>query len=159
MRGGKPLISLIPGFVPSWDKIRDRACHHARPRYLWPMTQPDTRVLYNHDCPVCRAEITHYADYAGREGLAIGFDDLNRVDLGLWGVTADQAARRLHVVHEGRVLSGLPAFITLWQQMPRYRWLARIVALPGIRQAATLVYDHVLAPLLYRSHLRRQRRG
>ncbi|HEY9020082.1 MAG: thiol-disulfide oxidoreductase DCC family protein [Paracoccaceae bacterium] len=123
------------------------------------MTQPDTRVLYNHACPVCRAEITHYADYAGREGLAIGFDDLNRVDLGKWGVTADQAARRLHVVHEGRVLSGIPAFITLWQQMPRYRWLARIVALPGIRQAATLVYDHILAPLLYRSHLRRQRRA
>ena len=62
------------------------------------MTQSDTRVLYNHDCPICRAEITHYADYAGREGLAIGFDDLNRVDLGMWGVTADQAARRLHVV-------------------------------------------------------------
>lgn len=135
-------------------------CHTAGPRYLILMTRPDTRVLYNHDCPVCRAEITHYADYAGREGLAIGFDDLNRVDLGMWGVTADQAARRLHVVHEGRVLSGLPAFITLWRQMPRYRWLARIVALPGIRQAATLVYDHVLAPLLYRAHLRRLgRRG
>jgi len=134
-------------------------CPAPSPRYLSFMTQPDTRVLYNHDCPVCRAEITHYADYAGREGLAIGFDDLNRVDLGMWGVTADQAARRLHVVHEGQVLSGLPAFITLWRQMPRYRWLARIVALPGLRQAATLVYDHVLAPLLYRSHLRRQRRG
>ena len=134
-------------------------CPKALPRYLSGMPQPDTRVLYNHDCPVCRAEITHYADYAGREGLAIGFDDLNRVDLGMWGVTADQAAQRLHVVHEGRVLSGLPAFITLWRQMPRYRWLARVVALPGIQQAATLVYDHVLAPLLYRSHLRRQRRG
>jgi len=120
------------------------------------MTQPDTRVLYNHDCPVCRAEITHYADYAGREGLAIGFDDLNHVDLGMWGVTADQAARRLHVVHRGQVLSGIPAFITLWHQMPRYHWLARIVSLPVIQQAATLVYDYVLAPLLYRLHMRRQ---
>ncbi len=155
MRAGKPLESLTWGFVPWWDM----PCRAALPRYLPAMTQPDTRVLYNHDCPICRAEITHYASYAGREGLAIGFDDLNRVDLGMWGVTADQAARRLHVIHEGRVLSGLPAFITLWRHMPRYRWLARVVALPGIRQAATLVYDRVLAPLLYRSHLRRQRRG
>lgn len=123
------------------------------------MADTDTRVLYNHDCPVCRAEITHYADYAGREGLAIGFDDLNRVDLGMWGVSADQAARRLHVVHEGRVLSGIPAFITLWQQMPRYRWLARIVGLPGLRQIATVVYDHILAPVLYWTHLRRLRRN
>ena len=122
------------------------------------MSETATRVLYNHDCPVCRAEITHYADYAGREGLAIGFCDLNMVDLGMWGVTADQAARRLHVVHEGRVMSGMPAFITLWQQMPRYRWLARFVALPVLRQAATLTYDYVLAPLLYRTHLRRLRR-
>ena len=127
--------------------------------YLTLMAQTDTRVLYNHDCPVCRAEITHYADYAGREGLAIGFDDLNRVDLGMWGVSADQAARRLHVVHDGEVLSGIPAFIALWRQMPRYRWIARIVALPGLRQAATLVYDHILAPWLYRAHLRRQRAG
>lgn len=134
-------------------------CLPARPCYLCPMTQTDTRVLYNHDCPVCRAEITHYADYAGREGLAIGFDDLNRVDLGMWGVSADQAAQRLHVVQNGQVLSGIPAFIALWRQMPRYRWIARMVALPGIRQAATLVYDHILAPWLYRAHLRRQRQG
>jgi predicted DCC family thiol-disulfide oxidoreductase YuxK len=127
--------------------------------YLSFMDETATRVLYNHDCPVCRAEITHYADYAGREGLAIGFDDLNRVDLGMWGVTADQAARGIHVVHEGRVLSGLPAFITLWRQMPRYRWLARMVALPVIRHVATIIYDYVLAPLLYQTHLRRMRRS
>lgn len=134
-------------------------CRAALPCYLPFMAQTDTRVLYNHDCPVCRAEITHYADYAGREGLAIGFDDLNRVDLGMWGVSADQAARRLHVVQDGQVLSGIPAFIALWRQMPRYRWIARVVALPGLRQAATLVYDHILAPWLYRAHLRRQRAG
>lgn len=156
MRACNLLKSFIPIHVPRWDI----PCLRPPRRYLRPMTQPDTRVLYNHDCPVCRAEITHYADYAGREGLAIGFDDLNRVDLGMWGVTADQAARRLHVVQDGQVLSGIPAFIALWQQMPRYRWLARVVALPGIRQTAALVYDHVLAPWLYRAHLRRQaRRG
>lgn len=123
------------------------------------MDQAGTRVLYNHDCPVCRAEITHYQDYAGREGLAIGFDDLNHVDLGMWGVTADQAARRLHVVHDGQVVSGIPAFILLWQQMPRYRWLARLVGLPVVRQIAVLVYDRILAPALYWTHLRRLRRG
>ena len=65
---------------------------------------------------------------------------------------AGSLQERLHT-RDMRQMSGL------WQQMPRYRWLARIVALPGIRQAATLVYDHILAPLLYRSHLRRQRRA
>lgn len=122
------------------------------------MSHGDTRVLYNHACPVCRAEITHYARHASETGLPIAFEDLAAADLAHWGVSADQAARRLHVLHRGQVLAGVPAFLVLWQEMPRYRWLARIVALPGIRQLATLVYEGVLAPGLYRAHRYRQGR-
>lgn len=119
------------------------------------MTAPETRVLYNRACPVCRAEIRHYEDHAARNGVAIGFDDLNSADLSAWGVSAEQAARRLHVLHEGRVVAGVPAFLALWSRLPRYRWLARLVALPGIVQLASLVYERVLAPALYRAHLGR----
>ena len=117
---------------------------------------PSTAVLYNAECPVCNFEISHYAGYAAREGLPIRFDDLNGAGREAWGLSADQAARRLYVLHEGQLTSGIPAFLVLWRQMPRYRWLARVVGLPGVRQVAGLVYDHVLAPLIYRWHLRRQ---
>lgn len=120
--------------------------------------QEQTDVLYNGDCPVCSIEIDHYARLSQRRDLPVRFDDLNACDLARWGVDADQAARRLHVRHKGEVLSGIPAFLVLWSQMPGYRWLGRIVGLPGLRQLATLVYDHLLAPLLYRWHLRRVRR-
>ena len=73
------------------------------------------------------------------------------------GLTQDEAAKRLHVLHQGRIIAGIPAFLVLWRQMPRYRWLARIVALPGVHWLASKTYDHVLAPLIYRWHLRRQR--
>lgn len=119
----------------------------------------DTRILYNGECPVCRFEIGHYAAHAGRHGLPLRFDDLNAADLGLWGVSADEAARRLHVMHEGRLLSGLDAFRALWSAMPRYRWLARVAGLPVVRPALSFVYDRLAAPLLYRAHLRRQRRA
>jgi hypothetical protein len=42
--------------------------------------------------------------------------------------------------------------------MPRYRWLARIVGLPGVKQTASALYDVVLAPVIYRSHQRRLRK-
>lgn len=116
-------------------------------------------VLYNADCPVCSFEIGHYARYAGDKGLPIRFDDLNTAALDTWGIDADTAARRLLVLHQGVLTSGVPAFLLLWAQMPRYRWLARVVGLPGVRQVATLTYDHVLAPVIYRWHLRRQRRA
>lgn len=119
---------------------------------------PRTCVLYNANCPVCRFEIGHYARYAGRAGLPIRFDDLNSAARGTWGLDADAAARRLYVLHDGVLTSGIPAFLVLWAQMPRYRLLGRIVGLPGLRQMAGALYDHVLAPAIYRWHLRRLRK-
>lgn len=119
---------------------------------------PLTSVLFNASCPVCNFEIQHYARYAEDNGLPIQFDDLNSDARELWGLDPDTAARRLYVLHDGRLTSGIPAFLVLWSKMPRYRWLARVVGLPGITQVATVAYDHVLAPIIYRWHLRRLRR-
>ncbi len=113
----------------------------------------DTRVLYNHTCPVCRFEIDAYRRRAQAEGLPIRFDTLDRAED--WGLTPDDAARHLHVWHQGQVLSGLAAFRALWSAMPRWRWLARLTGLPLIRPLAAFLYDRIAAPLLYRAHLRR----
>ncbi len=123
--------------------------------YICIMTE-DTRVLYNADCPVCSFEIDHYAKYSEGRALPIRFEDLNCIDMTDWGLSRDKAARRLYVLRGGQMYSGIPAFIVLWQDMPRYRWLARIVSLPGLHWLASKAYDHVLAPLIYQWHLRRQ---
>jgi predicted DCC family thiol-disulfide oxidoreductase YuxK len=122
-------------------------------------TQKNTEVLYNAACPVCSKEIDHYAALTEQEVLPIGYDDLNDPEkLARWGLSPEAAARRLHVRKDGEILSGVPAFIALWREIPRYRWLARVVSFPGIYQLASAVYDYVLAPLLYRWHLRREAR-
>lgn len=122
------------------------------------MTQnTPTAVLFNADCPICNAEIRHYARYAQDHDLPIRFDGLSAH--AEWGIDADTAARRLHVRHNGQTLSGIDGFVVLWAQMPRYRWLSRVVGLHVIRQIASLAYDRVLAPIIYRAHLRRQRKG
>ncbi|MBG1231818.1 thiol-disulfide oxidoreductase DCC family protein [Aestuariivirga litoralis] len=119
---------------------------------------PTTAVLYNARCPVCNFEIGHYAQYAGDNSLPIRFDDLNSEALAQWGLDADTAARRLYVLHQGTLTSGIPAFLVLWAQMPKYKWLVRIVDVPGVKQVASVVYDFVLAPVIYRWHLRRLRK-
>lgn len=118
-----------------------------------------TRVLYNAECPVCNFEISHYARYAGAKALPIRFEDLNCGDLTDWGVTQDAAARRLYVLKNGALLSGIPAFLALWDEMPRYRWVAALVRLPGLNWLAVRLYDHVAAPLIYRNFMRRRRRA
>ena len=122
------------------------------------MENSDTRVLYNAECPVCSFEINHYAAYAQKTALPLRFEDLNASSLADWGLTRDEAARRLYVLKDGALYSGIPGFIVLWRDMPRYRWLARIVDLPVLRQIAIVVYDYALAPGIYRWHLLRQSR-
>jgi predicted DCC family thiol-disulfide oxidoreductase YuxK len=120
-------------------------------------TPTTTRALYNGDCPVCNSEMGVYAAYAERTALPIAFDDLNRCDLARWGVSEDAAARLLHVLHEGRLYVGFDAFLVLWDQMPRYRWLARIGRVPGLYHLLSWGYAHIVARVIYARHTRRRR--
>lgn len=116
----------------------------------------EIRILYNETCPVCRFEIDGYRKAAARDGVPLRFDTVAEAEA--WGLTPDQAARRLHVMQDGRLVSGVAAFRVIWAELPRWRWLARVAGWPGLRGLLDLVYDRIAAPLLYRAHLRRQRR-
>lgn len=119
----------------------------------------ETEVIYNADCPICSREIAGYRRMSEAAGLAIRYSDLKRADLARWGLTEEAAARRFHVVQDGRLLDGVPAFAALWSRMPGLRWLARTVELPGLRQMAAFGYDRLAAPLLYALHRRRRARA
>lgn len=144
--------------VPFCPAAKREVGHFSCGAYGAGMTKPSTTaVLYNSQCPVCSAEIGHYARYAEDAGLPIRFDDLSADACDRWGLDHDAAARRLYVQRDGVVTSGVPAFLLLWAQMPRYRLLARLLGLPVVRHIASAAYDHVFAPALYRAHLRRLR--
>ncbi|WP_187432106.1 hypothetical protein ROLI_030770 [Roseobacter fucihabitans] len=118
------------------------------------MTQ--VSVLYNADCPVCRREIDHYARISKAHSLPVRFDNLNDPDvLREWRIDKEQAAKRLHLRKGDQVFNGVPAFIALWDSLPRYRWLGKLVKLPGIHRLAVWTYDLILAPLLYWRHQKR----
>ncbi len=112
-------------------------------------------VIYNASCPICSREVDGYRRYAEARALPLRFDDMGTADLAALGLTPEDAARRLHVVRNGRLLAGVPAFVALWSEMPRFRWLARLVSLPLVHPLAEVVYERALAPLLYAMHRRR----
>jgi predicted DCC family thiol-disulfide oxidoreductase YuxK len=119
-------------------------------------------ALYHGACPICGTEISHYQRYCGAESLAIGWEDISTgaaaPTLDRLGIDREDAKRRMTVVGaDGAVHRGVDAFLVLWREMPRYRPLARVVALPGVYHLGRLVYDHVLAPGLYAWNKRRGR--
>lgn len=124
-----------------------------------PQSETYTRALYNGDCPVCSAEMCAYEAYSDKNALPVVFDDLNKVDLTEWGVTEDAATRLLHVLHDGKLHVGFDAFLILWEQMPRYRLLARIGRLPVLFPMLDWIYANVVAKIIYERHQRRKARG
>lgn len=117
----------------------------------------NTRILYNHECAICRAEITHYRARADAAHAPVVFEDLNDTDLTDWTLTPDQAKRRLHaILPDGTKVSGIDAFAAIWCNLPGLTWAARLVSLPVVRQVASFGYNRVAAPWLYRKQQRRE---
>ena len=108
-------------------------------------------VFYDGGCPLCRREIAHY-QRIDRERCIQWADIQQEADtLQAHGLSWEQAMQRMHVRDsDGQMVSGAAAFVVLWRQFPRYRFLAGLVSLPGIHWAAEQVYT-VFARRRYRS--------
>lgn len=119
-------------------------------------------VYYNGACPICGAEVRHYQTLAARADAPLDWVDISRDASGLcgYGIDGEGAKRRLYAVTAGGdLLAGVAAFEALWQRLPRYRALARLVGAPGLRSLAVLIYERVLAPALVALDRRRERRN
>jgi predicted DCC family thiol-disulfide oxidoreductase YuxK len=115
----------------------------------------ETKVIYNGSCPICSREVDMYRRRTEKAGEAVDYLDLNVAALQAYGLTEDDAARSFHVVKNGQLIEGVDAFRALWKRTPGFRWLAWLVGLPVVRPVARAVYARILAPALYRMHLRR----
>lgn len=108
-------------------------------------------MYYNGECPVCNAEMTHYAKLCADSQKSLRFIDAMQSPDALLqcGLRTDHLERRVYLKDsKGRIISGLPALIELWARMPQYRWLARVTSLPVIKPLSMGLYDHVIAPTL-----------
>ncbi|MEM6940410.1 MAG: DCC1-like thiol-disulfide oxidoreductase family protein [Pseudomonadota bacterium] len=116
-----------------------------------------TEVLFNETCPICSREVAQYEKMTTKAELPITYHGISNPNtLADWRISPEDAARRFHVRKDGVTYGGVPAFLVLWEDIPQMRWLARLIRTPGIFWSACKVYDYVLAPVLYRLHVRRQ---
>lgn len=101
---------------------------------------PGMTVYYDGSCPLCRAEIDHYRKQDSDSKLI--FHDVSCVDRPLEAdLSRTQAMRRFHVRRpDGDLVSGASAFVSLWTQLPRWRWVARIATVPGVLPILEVAY-------------------
>ena len=105
------------------------------------------KVYYNESCSVCRAEINLYKKQNIKE---IDWVDItNNIDAEKETLKDDKTLlRRLHVLKDGKVFDGAEAFLLIWKNIPKYKFLYSILRLPIIFQIFSLSYE-VIAFFLY----------
>ena len=105
------------------------------------------KVYYNESCNICRAEINHYKKQ--------NIEEIDWVDI-TNNITAEKETlkddktllRRLHVKKDGKIFSGAEAFLLVWKNIPKYKFLYSILRLPFIFQIFSLIYE-IVAFFLY----------
>ncbi len=110
-------------------------------------------MFYDGSCPLCAAEIGVYRNCTGAEALE--FVDVAAHNDGqvTAGLQKADALKRFHARHrDGSFSSGAKGFGQMWLALPRWRWLGRIVLLPGVLQLSELAYRAflVIRPTLQR---------
>jgi predicted DCC family thiol-disulfide oxidoreductase YuxK len=98
-------------------------------------------VYYDGKCSLCHKEITYYKKIAPPETF-VWVDILEQEDLVTQqGISIVDALKLLHAKDElGHIHIGVDAFLIMWQHLGRWRWLAKLVAMPIIYPATKLFY-------------------
>ena len=116
------------------------------------MSEPRKTIYYDGACPLCTLEIAHYQKQEGAENLC--FRDVSRADEAPGAdLTREQALARFHIRKaDGTLLSGAAAFVAIWEDLPKWRWAARVARLPGVLPLMEVGYRLFvpLRPLLAR---------
>ena len=99
-----------------------------------------TNVLYDGSCPLCSLEIKQYQKI--KPDSPIHWVDVSSPEfIAPLGQTKASLMQRFHVVQpNGEMVSGAAAFVTVWEKLPKFRYLAALSKLPGMLSAMEFGY-------------------
>ena len=105
------------------------------------------KIFFNNSCSICRSEINVYKKQGIKQLEWV--DITNNKDAERYTQkTNEDLLRRLHVESDGKIYSGAKAFIVLWEKMPKFKLLGKILSFPIIYHIFFLIYE-IVAFFLY----------
>ena len=98
----------------------------------------NSKVLFNEKCSICNFEIKHY-----KKRSNLQFEDCSSMN--------EKYLKKLHVVFDdGKELSGVDAFIYVWERTNGYNWIAAIIRMPFIYHLSKIAYFFLAYILFWR---------
>lgn len=98
-------------------------------------------VFYDGKCGLCSREIGYYRKIAPPN--IFEWLDISNAQNELFAanIKETEALRVLHAIdNTGESHTGVDAFLLIWKQLPRWRYLVYIVSIPPVKAIAKLVY-------------------
>jgi len=105
------------------------------------------KVYFNNSCKICKAEINLYKKEKIQEIDWVDISDNELAEKETFK-NKKELLRRLHVKKGDKVIGGAKAFLTLWERIPKYKFLYNFFKLPIIFSLFSLGYE-VVAFFLY----------
>jgi len=105
------------------------------------------KVYYNESCNICRAEINLYKKQNIEEIEWVDITDNKSAEI---ETQKDNKAllRRLHVKDGEKIIDGAEAFLLVWKNIPKYRFLYTFFKVPIIFTLFSYFYE-IIAFFLY----------
>ena len=100
------------------------------------------KVYFNNSCKICKAEIDLYKKEKVQE---IDWVDITNNDLAEKETSKNskELLRRLHVKEGEKIIQGAEAFLILWKNIPKYKFLYKFFKLPIIFNLFSVGYELV----------------
>ena len=107
------------------------------------------KVFFNNSCSICRSEINIYKKQGIKQLEWIDITN-NKIAEQDTQKTDKDLLRRLHVKSDGKIYAGAKAFIILWEKMPKFKLLGKILSMPIIYHVFSFIYEIVAFFFIYK---------
>lgn len=99
--------------------------------------KPMLTVFYDGGCPICSREVAFYRGRLGADALC--WVDVSRETP--HGLDQQTILARIHArLPDGKMVSGAAAFGQIWQRVPGFGWLGRLVSWRPVTPFAEAAY-------------------
>tara|TARA_Y100001949_G_scaffold109911_1_gene92945 strand:+ start:158 stop:517 length:360 start_codon:yes stop_codon:yes gene_type:complete len=98
------------------------------------------KVFFNNSCNICRAEINHYKKHSDGSVEWIDVTD-NKDAQKITSKSYKELLRRMHVVHDGKIIDGAESFLIIWKNVPKYNFLYKIFKIKPLFFLLNIFYE------------------
>ena len=98
------------------------------------------KVFFNNSCNICRAEINHYKKHSDGGVEWIDVTD-NKDAQKITSKSYKELLRRMHVVHDGKIIDGAESFLIIWKNVPKYNFLYKIFKIKPLFFLLNIFYE------------------